>query len=484
MSSELNETTASKKRRRMSGLAIRLTLAFVAVTLISVAVLAYISGRVTAEQFSVYVNRGGQLRAAAAAPDFADHYARNGSWQGIEALVDEWAAGGQTSRGGQSRGSGQGWGNTFGGRLILTDTGGIVVADSAGQLNGTSLPQTTLSQGSPIVVAGETVGTLIITSGDPTPYGELEEQYLASVRRALLWAGLLAGGLGIGLGLLLAHQIIAPLRHLRAAARAIASGDLSRRVGVESDDEIGDLAHTFNHMATELQRQEALRRNMVADIAHELRTPLSVVRGNLEAMIDGVHPLDAAHVAPIYDETLLLQRLVDDLRLLSLADAGQLALDLQTVDVAGLIASTVEAASGMASSLAIPLTSQVPDDLPPVTGDAQRLRQVLNNLVSNALRHTANNGQVTISAQAADQEIEIAVTDNGPGITPEDLPHVFERFYRGDRSRARQSGGSGLGLAISRKLIEAHGGRMWVESSPGRGARFVFRLPTTARQWQ
>jgi signal transduction histidine kinase len=359
---------------------------------------------------------------------------------------------------------------------VLTDAEGIVVADSAGELANARLSENVLSQGSPLVVDGGQVGTLIITTGDLSGHGELEGQFLASVQRALLWAGVLAGVLGIGLGLLLAYQIIAPVRQLRSAASAIAAGDLSQRVNVAAKDEIGDLAHAFNHMAAELERSAAVRRNMVADIAHELRTPLSVVRGSLEAMLDGVHPLDEAHVAPVLEETLLLQRLVDDLRLLSLADAGQLALEMRPVDLGELVESVFESADVAAQQAGIGLEHQVEAGLPLVHGDTQRLRQVLNNLVSNALHHTPAGGWIKISAKMAGDEVEVAVTDNGPGIAPKDLPHVFDRFYHSDRSQARRSSGTGLGLSISRKLVEAHGGRMWVESELDQGTRFAFRL--------
>jgi signal transduction histidine kinase len=471
VSHALSETENSTERRGVRSLAVKLALAFVAVTLLSVAVVAYVSGRVTTEQFAVYVNRGGQLRAEAAAPEFAAYYARTGGWDGVEALVTAWVASG--------RGSGRGRGGTGAGsgRLLLADADGTVVTDSAGELAGTRLPESALAQGSPLAVEGRQVGTLVITTGDPSSHGELEEQYLASVRRSLLWAGALAGALGIGLGLLLAYHIIAPLRQLRSAARAIAAGDLGQQVNVASRDEIGDLADAFNHMAAQLARHETLRRNLVADIAHELRTPLSVVRGSLEAMLDGVHPLDEVHVSPVYEETLLLQRLVDDLRLLSLADAGQLEVEGRPVDVSELVDSVVEAANVAAGEAEVSLERRLEANLPLVRGDVQRLRQVLNNLLSNALRHTPAGGQVEISAQVTEGEIEIAVTDDGPGIAPQDLPHVFERFYRGDRSRSRRGGSTGLGLSISRKLVEAHGGRMWAESTPDQGARFVFRLP-------
>ena len=457
----------------MRSLAIKLVLAFVAVTLVSVGAVAYISGRVTTEQFAVYVSRGGLLRAEAAVPQFAAYYARTGTWEGVEALVTSWIAGEKTSRGG--RGQGRAGGGA--GRLILASAEGMVVADSAGELAGTRLSKEVLAQGSPIVVDEQQIGTLVITTGDASSHGEPEEEYLASVQRALLWAGLLAGALGIGLGGVLAYQIIAPIRQLRSAATAIAGGDLSQRVDVTTGDEIGDLATAFNRMTAKLERQQALRRNLVADIAHELRTPLSVVRGSMEAMLDGVHPLDEAHLSPVYEEALLLQRLVDDLRLLSLADAGQLALERRRIEMSELVQSVVNAAEVAARSSKVRLESQVPAGLPPVVGDEQRLRQVLNNLINNALRHTPAGGHVEISARTTEGGIEVAVGDSGPGIDPRDLPNIFERFYRGDRSRTRRSGGTGLGLSIARKLIEAHGGRIGVENVQGGGACFFFWLP-------
>lgn len=464
----------------MRSLAVKLTLAFVAVTLISVAVVAYVSGRVTVEQFDFYVSQGGQVRAEAAVVAFAEHYARTESWEGVEAVVEAWASQNLIGQGRQSQGRGQGQGSAGSRRLLLASPDRIVLADSAGELAGTQLSEEVLSRGSPVIVAGQQVGTLVVTTGDPlSGLGDLEEQYLSSVRRALIWAGVLAGALGIGLGGVLAYQIIGPVRKLRSAAAAIAAGDLSQRVRVTSPDEIGDLGSAFNHMATELERQEALRRNLVADVAHELRTPLSVVRGSLEAMLDGVHPMDEAHVAPVYEETLLLQRLVDDLRLLSLADAGQLGLERRPVNVGDLVEGVLEAASAAAHEANVTLEHRVARGLPQVMGDEQRLRQVFNNLIDNALRHTPHGGWIEMSVSEENGEIETVVMDTGPGIAPGDLAHVFERFYRGERSGLRRSGGTGLGLSISRKLVEAHGGRIWAESPPGEGARFIVRLPVS-----
>jgi two-component system OmpR family sensor kinase/two-component system sensor histidine kinase BaeS len=214
----------------------------------------------------------------------------------------------------------------------------------------------------------------------------------------------------------------------------------------------------------------------MADIAHELRTPLTVLQGNLSAMLDGVYPLERAEIATLYDETRLLNRLVDDLRELALAEAGQLQLNLQATDVAAIIESTVASFAVAAEMQGVRLDIDA-KNLPRANADPDRLAQVLRNLISNALRHTPNDGVVTVAGQTEQSKICVSVTDTGEGIAPADLAHVFDRFYRGDKSRARASGGTGLGLAIAKTQIEAMGGQIGVTSEPGRGARFWFTLP-------
>jgi two-component system sensor histidine kinase BaeS len=215
---------------------------------------------------------------------------------------------------------------------------------------------------------------------------------------------------------------------------------------------------------------------MTADIAHELRNPLSVIRGNLEAMVDGIYPTDVEHLVPIYEETLLLQRLVEDLRLLSLADAGQLQLIYTDVDVRALLAGIAESAQAAADDKGIVLRVDVPDEPIVISADVDRLRQVVGNLVSNALRYTLSGGTATLCAHLDGEQAQIIVSDTGPGISAKDLPHIFDRFYRADAARDRASGGSGLGLAIARALIEAHGGTLSVASEPGQGTIFTVRL--------
>jgi len=257
------------------------------------------------------------------------------------------------------------------------------------------------------------------------------------------------------------------------------------------------LAQAFNTMANSLAQAEEQRRHMVADVAHELRTPLSVIQGNLEGMLDRVLPMNFEQVASVHEETLLLGRLVADLRLLSLAKARQLELERAETDLNDLIRRVVERMRPVAQRKGVILEASLPPSLPTVSVDAGRINQVLDNLVGNAMRYTPAGGRVSIETSLvsgrigagqhakAEQQLLTTVTDTGTGIDPEDQPHVFDRFYRADKSRTRASGGSGLGLAIVKHLVEAHGGQVWAESpvhqvagQPGYGSRFSFTLPT------
>ena len=247
---------------------------------------------------------------------------------------------------------------------------------------------------------------------------------------------------------------------------------------VEGTTEIADVARAFNDMAARLERTESLRRNLVADVAHELRTPLTVLQGNLLAVIDDVYPLEKAEIVRLYEQTRLLSRLVEDLHELSQAEAKQFPLNLLPVQVDELIAATVAVFGPLAEAQGIRLNVEGSPDLPPLMADPARLSQVLHNLLNNALAHTAR-GQITIWAERSGDGVRIAVQDTGEGIPAEHLPYVFERFYRVDRSRNRETGGTGLGLAIVKAIVEAHGGRVGVTSAgePGQGSTFTVEIP-------
>jgi signal transduction histidine kinase len=263
-----------------------------------------------------------------------------------------------------------------------------------------------------------------------------------------------------------------PLSDLIDAAQRIEAGDLTPRVRERGPRELRALARAFNSMTLRLQASEDQRRRLLADVTHELRTPVAVLQGNLEALLDGVYPPDDQHLRPLLEETQVLSRLIDDLRTLSLAESGGLELHREATDVEVLIADVLASFRAEADASGVALQAAVPDELPLVEVDPLRLREVLSNLLGNALHHTPRGGEVRVTAGVRDRQLTLSVADSGSGIAAEDLPHVFERFYKSPDSR-----GSGLGLAIARNLVQAHGGEIGAESAPGQGTTMRITIP-------
>jgi signal transduction histidine kinase len=385
--------------------------------------------------------------------------------------------------------------------LILASPAGRVIATSAPELRSaridlTSEGRVTISsrvrrgrelqtrraviRGQPKIEVrerdGRVLGTLYPFPRAATMSGS-RRSFLPTVNRWLLVAVGGASGLAILLTLALSRRVLGPIEALTGAVRRLAAGDMSQRVAVRSGDEIGELATSFNAMAEALERNESLRRSLVSDVAHELRTPLTNLRCQIESIQDGLLAADPATVRSLHEETLLLARLVDDLQELALAEAGQLPLHRAAVPVGPAVEAALAAVGARAAERGIAVRAEVAGDAPEADADPGRLAQILRNLLANAITHTTEGGTVVVSAAAADGAVRIAVQDDGPGIAPDHLPHVFDRFYRADPSRARATGGAGLGLAIVKQLVEAHGGVIAVESAPGAGARFTFTLP-------
>ena len=303
---------------------------------------------------------------------------------------------------------------------------------------------------------------------DEAPPGEI-------TRRLFEWMGF-SVVVGLVGGILISRVVSAPVTQLVRAAQRIGRGELEVRVPARGSQEMVELAETFNKMAADLQHAELLRTNLMADISHELRTPLTVLEGNLRAALDHVYALDEAEIANLYGQTRYLTRLVNDLRELSLAESGQLPLELVSCDLNAIVAESVQALEPLAVEKEILLENVVPL-LPIIEGDAVRIRQVLFNLLSNALRHTPQGGKISVNGACMDQEIRLSVTDTGDGLEPAQLTSVFDRFYRGDKSRSRETGGSGLGLAIVKAIVEQHGGKVEVHSAgQGKGSTFTVRF--------
>jgi signal transduction histidine kinase len=372
------------------------------------------------------------------------------------------------------------WGTarlTADGQVLLADTQGSVIADPSGQTLGAQITSSSLQQGAPIVVNGQRVGTVIIATRLDV-FDPQESAFLQHINQGLLTIGLGAIAVALALGWWLANRLAAPARALTAAAHDLAAGNWNQQLPVRSGDEFGQMTVAFNEMAAEITRQTALRRRLVGDVAHELRTPLSVLRLELEAAQDGLQSSQDA-VSHLGEELALLEGLVQDLSLLAQAEAGELSLNLQLQDLGALIESTVERWQGRASARGLTLSAQVQPSLPPLELDRLRINQVLTNLLSNALRHTPAGGRIEVKVRPADEEnaLLVSVQDTGEGIPPRVLPHIFERFYRADPARSRETGGAGLGLSIARQAIELHGGRLWAESELGVGSTFYFTIP-------
>ncbi len=451
----------------MNRLWVKLSLAFLLISLTASGVVAVLTAQATGRQFRQYVVSSGLANQAGWASALVEYYAANGSWAGVDLFL----AG--LTPGGRGRGAAGGAGPN----IAVADMTGRVLASRSGELVGELLPADVLAEGVPLTLNGRRIGTLLNVRPADAVLDVHGEAFLQQVQRSLLLAALLAAALSLALGVAISRLLTAPLAQLTRAAQAIAAGDLTQRVPTRSRDEVGALGQAFNEMAASLAESEQLRRNLVADVSHELRTPLTIIQGDLQAILDGVYPLDMAQVASLYDETRLLTRLVEDLHELALAEAGQLRLERQPVDMAGLARTVIAQFARVAEAEDVQLTLDVEDDLPPVIGDADRLAQVLGNLLSNAVRHTPAGGQITVRAGRVGEQVRIQVADTGAGIAPEDLPHVFDRFYRADKSRSRRNGGAGLGLAIVRQLVAAHSGQVEVSSTVGQGTTFTVWLP-------
>lgn len=444
----------------MHSLSIKLTLAFLIVSLAGVGLFAGVIWFSTARQFDQFLVDRAQSEFAAYAQEY---YQLNGSWAGVTSELQN------TSRPPQHGEDGR-----EGLSIALADQSNRIIVSGGKYSLGDIASDKEIKQGVAILVDGKLVGTALKTGSQPTR-NPVEESYLLTTNRALGYAALGASILALGLGVLLARTITSPVRELTQAVHALAKGQ-TKKVPVRSKDEIGELTSTFNQMSGDLQRSNEVRRQMTADIAHDLRTPLTVITGYLESMRDGVLKPTPERFDILYNEATHLQRLVEDLRTLSLADAGELTIMRQAIQPEELLNSTAAAFQHQAEQRSIRISTSLDGQISPVNVDPERMGQVLGNLVSNALRYTPDGGIIRLTARQAGKHVNLVISDNGPGIPDEIIAHIFDRFYRGDESR--QGTESGLGLAIARAIVELHGGSIQAANAgSGSGAIFTIQLP-------
>jgi signal transduction histidine kinase len=449
----------------MRSLSLKLILAFLFVSLAGIAVIAFVAARSTSQAFGQFVLNQYQEELT---QRLVDHYEINGTWEGIESSfqqVGPFKPGGQPS---PMRG--------FRPLLLASSTGEIVLPAPEGREPG-QISQLDLERSTPIEVEGEVVGYLVLQPG-PFREDRPEAAFINQFYRVLIISTSIAVAIALVLGILLARTMTRPLRELTKATEAVAAGDLDQTVPVRSRDELGQLAASFNQMNARLAEVQNSRRQLTADVAHELRTPISVILAHVDGMLDGVVEVDTESVAILQDEAQRLNRIIDDLRLLTLAETHELELERRPTEVEPVLRQAANAHRAEAKLKGIQIILAVPDGLPLASIDPDRILQVLGNLIANALYFTPQGGEIQLKATNTPTGILIGVEDDGPGIPPEDLPHVFDRFYKGDKSRTRSKGeGTGLGLAIAKSIVEGHGGRIWAEGQPGQGATIFFTLP-------
>jgi two-component system, OmpR family, sensor histidine kinase BaeS len=453
----------------MRSLTLKLTLAFLFVGLTGALLVAVFVGVRTQREFDQFISDRYQKDLV---EQLAGYYQENGSWQGLSAI-------------GLRVANQHGREEYIQAPVALVDNNQTVVLGTRRYRVGQQVSQEDLRGSLPVTVDGQTVGVVLLDlPANPAPRDPYspEDAFLARVNQAIAFGALGATVIALVLGVVLASAISRPVKELTDATQRVAQGELGHQVAVRTRDELGDLAISFNQMSADLATSNQLRRQMTADIAHELRTPLSIILGYTEALSDGKLQGKPAIYDAMYGEAQLLSHLVDDLRTLSLADAGELTLNRTLMPAGECIERTVASHGELAAQRGVRLDMELGPHLPMVEADRERIAQVLANLVSNALRYTPEGGVITLSAEAADDRVLLRVSDTGPGIEPEHLPFVFRRFYRADDARPA-NGESGLGLAIAKSLVEAHGGTIQVQSEPGHGATFTVALPA-ARQGQ
>ncbi len=441
----------------------RLLLSYLVLIGIIVALMSFIIHQITAQTFSSYLSNQAASHSEMLPVMLTGYYIRNGSWEGVGQDIEE-------------------AGMMIGAPIVLTDHEGLVIAATQSDLmgqNGSNIPDVNVTI--PVVDGSNTViGTIYVQHN--ISHQRADEAFLADVTRALIITGLIVALLATGLGVLLTRSISRPMAEMGKAAVKFANGDYTVRVSPHGRDEVAALGRTFNQMAMSVGSVEQLRRELVANVSHDLRTPLTVIRGYLEGLRSGqIADRRTAETAfdAMHTEVSRLLHLVDDLRQTAALDSGSLPLNLCPVTPLDFVSETVAQIMPLAVTKGVNLQYEVPADLPFLNIDPERMGQVFFNLLENAVRHTPTSGTIRLTAKCQDGQISFIIQDTGEGISADDLPHIFKRFYRTDPARNPSEGGLGLGLSISKSIVEAHRGTLKVESEgvSGRGSIFTMSLP-------
>ena len=455
----------------MRSISTKLIIAFLSIGIVSVAVIFITARWNTRQEFIKFLSDQSQ---SSIVTDLSIYYQQNGSWEGVEIVLI------QNNR--QMPGMGQGQGQGQGPRMdmmqpfTLTDRDGYVIISNGRFAAGEKIPNDELELGIPITENGVTVG-ILIPLRVPFQGSQRELEFIERTNLILLYGALIGAVIALFLGIFLSRTITRPIRELTQATHAVSQGDLSQQVPVRTKDELGELANAFNKMSAELSRSVNTRKQMTADIAHELRTPLSLILGHAEAVHDGVLPPIKENFEIIREEALRLEHLVNDLRTLSLADAGELSINLQTIEPGRLIQEVASLYQYQTQRKSISLKLDIASPLPSLEVDPGRMTQVLTNILDNAMRHTPEGGTITLSAKQTGDRVELAIQDSGPGLSPQEAERIFKRFYRVDSSRQREDGGSGLGLAIAKSIVQGHNGQLSAKSEAGKGLKIKISLP-------
>jgi len=453
----------------MRSISSKLILAFLSIGIISVAIIFVTATLNTRAEFIRFLTDQTQTDIST---QLSDYYQQNGSWAGVESVLNP---------------DGPGMGHAPPGPgpnhrfypYTLTSESGTVIVPNGGYKRGDQVSQQDLAKGISITKDSKVIGILVPI---PMPFQgrPREVEFIEQTNRILLYGALIGAVIALLLGIFLSRTLTRPIRELTQATHAVSEGDLSQQVPVRSSDELGELAQAFNKMSSELSRSVNSRKQMTADIAHELRTPLSLILGHAEAVHDGVLPPTRENFEIIREEATRLEHLVNDLRILSLADAGELSIIPESIEPRRLLQEVAAIYQYQTQRKNITLDLDVASPLSNIEVDPGRMTQVLTNILDNALRHTPEGGKIIMSARETHDQVELAIQDSGPGLKAEDLDHIFDRFYRKDSSRQRDGafpGGSGLGLAIARSIVQAHGGQLSAESEAGKGLKVIVRLP-------